>query len=81
VVNARFCGETAVTAVSIPQTSARSGYDIKTIQELLGRKETFPTMIYIVVLNRGGQGLQKVMIVEMFQVCIMSATQQFKQSV
>jgi hypothetical protein len=37
-------------------------------------------MIYVIVLNRGGCGVQKVMIVEMFHTCIMSAAQQFMQS-
>jgi hypothetical protein len=32
------------------------GYDIRTIQELLGDKEVHTTMIYAYVLNRGGHG-------------------------
>lgn len=35
----------------------QSGYDIRTVQELLGHKDVQTTMIYTHVLNKGGLGV------------------------
>ncbi len=36
---------------------SEDGYDIRTVQELLGHKDVQATMVYTHVLNRGGRGV------------------------
>ena len=44
-------------SLSFARQMLDSGYDIRTVQELLGHRDVKTTMIYTLVLNRGGRGV------------------------
>ena len=46
------------TCHSLRHSFAEAGYDIRTIQELLGHHDVATTMIYTHVLNRGPLGVR-----------------------
>ena len=51
-----FAGTPEFASTALEQL-VQAGYDIRTVQELLGHADVSTTMIYTHVLNKGGRGI------------------------